>query len=82
MALTDAKLRNLKPKEKSYKSADYDGLYILTNPGGSKLWRFKYRIRGKEKLLSIGSYPEISLYEARAARDEARRLVAKKYRSQ
>ena len=77
MALTDAKLRNLKPSKKPYKTADYDGLYVLTNPSGSKLWRLKYRIRGKEKLLSIGSYPEISLFEARAARDEARKLVAK-----
>lgn len=76
MALTDAKLRNLKPKEKPYKTADYDGLYILTNPGGSRLWRFKYRINGKEKLLSIGSYPETSLVEARAIRDKARQQIA------
>ena len=76
MVLTDAKVRNLKPKERSYKTTDYGGLYVLTNPSGSKLWRFKYRIRGKEKLLSIGSYPEISLVEARFARDEARKQVA------
>lgn len=76
MALTNAKLRNLKPKQKPYKTADYSGLYVLTNPSGSRLWRFKYRFRGKEKLLSIGSYPEISLIEARAIRDEARKHVA------
>lgn len=76
MALTDAKLRNLRPKEKPYKTADYNGLYVLTNPGGSKLWRFKYRLNGKEKLLSIGSYPEISLIEARAFRDKARQQIA------
>lgn len=77
MALTDAKIRNLKPKEKPYKTADYDGLYVLTKPNGSRLWRFKYRIKGKEKLLSIGSYPEISLMQARAKRDEARKQLAK-----
>lgn len=77
MALSDAKVRNLKPKEKPYKTADYDGLYVLTKPNGSKLWRFKYRLKGKEKLLSIGSYPEISLMEARAKRDEARKQIVK-----
>ena len=77
MALSDAKIRNLKPKEKPYKTADYDGLYVLTKPNGSKLWRFKYRLKGKEKLLSIGSYPEISLMEARAKRDEARKQIVK-----
>ena len=77
MALSDAKIRNLKSKEKPYKTADYDGLYVLTKPNGSKLWRFKYRLRGKEKLLSIGSYPEISLMEARAKRDEARKQIVK-----
>ena len=77
MALTDVKIRNLKPKDKPYKTADYDGLYILTKPNGSRLWRFKYRIKGKEKLLSIGSYPEISLQEARAKRDEARKQIVK-----
>ena len=76
MALTDAKIRNLKPGAKPYKTSDYDGLYVLTNPGGSKLWRFKYRIHGKEKLLSIGPYPSVELSEARSARDEARKLVA------
>lgn len=76
MALTDAKLRNLKIKEKPYKTSDYDGLYVLTNPSGSRLWRFKYHYKAKEKLLSIGSYPEISLLEARAIRDEARKQVA------
>lgn len=77
MALSDAKVRNLKPKEKPYKTADYDGLYVLTKPNGSKLWRFKYRLKGKEKLLSIGSYSEISLMEARAKRDEARKQIVK-----
>ena len=76
MALTDIKLRNLKTKDKPYKVADFDGLHVLVKPNGSKLWRFKYRIRGKEKLLSIGSYPATSLLEARKVRDEARSQMA------
>jgi len=76
MALTDAKIRNLKPKDKPYKTTDYSGLYVLSNPNGSRLWRFKYRFKDKEKLLSIGSYPEISLLEARAIRDNARKQIA------
>ena len=77
MALTDTKIRNLKPKEKPYKVADFDGLHVLVKPNGSKLWRFKYRILGKERLLSIGSYPAISLLDARNARDKARGHVAR-----
>jgi len=68
MALTDIQARNAKPKEKPYKLSDAGGLYILVQPNGSKLWRLKYRIAGKEKLLSIGSYPIITLA---AARDKA-----------
>jgi len=77
MALTDARIRNLKPKKKPYKTSDFDGLYILTNPNGSKLWRFKYRLSGKERLLTIGSYPATSLALARKVRDEAREQVAR-----
>jgi hypothetical protein len=76
MTLSDVKIRNLKPKSKPYKVADFDGLYIAVNPSGSKLWRFKYRLDGKEKLLSIGAYPAISLAQARQARDAARAVVA------
>lgn len=76
MALTDTKIRNLKPKEKPYKVADFDGLHVLVKPNGSKLWRIKYRILGKEKLLAIGSYPAISLLDARKSRDKARSQVA------
>ncbi len=75
MALTDMKIRSAKPREKQYKLTDGDGLYLLVTPQGSKLWRFRYRIGGKEKLLALGSYPEVSLYEARQARDEARRML-------
>lgn len=72
----DAKVRALKPEEKPYKQADFDGLFLLVNPGGSKLWRFKYRWMGKEKLLSFGKYPDLSLKQARDQRDDARKLLA------
>ncbi|MFT3968494.1 MAG: Arm DNA-binding domain-containing protein, partial [Sphingobium sp.] len=76
MALTDTAIRNAKPKEKPYKVTDAQGLYLLVNPRGSKLWRVKYRINGVERKLALGSYPEITLAEARSARDAARRQVA------
>jgi integrase len=72
MALTDAKLRTLKSKEKPYKISDFQGLFVLVNPNGSRLWRCKYRWRGKEKLLSFGRYPEVGLQDARRMRDDAR----------
>lgn len=74
--LTDTAVRNAKPREKPYKLADSGALYLLISPGGSKLWRFKYRVDGKEKLLALGAYPEIPLKQARDRRDEARRLLA------
>lgn len=76
MALTDTAIRNAKPKDKPYKVADSQGLYLLINPRGSKLWRLKYRIHGTERKLALGAYPEITLAEARAARDIARRQLA------
>jgi len=76
MPLTDTAVRNLKPQEKPYKVSDFDGLFVLVKPNGSRLWQFKYRIGGKEKLLSIGPYPETSLAQARAKRDAARSMVA------
>ncbi len=76
MALTDTAIRNAKPKEKPYKVADSQGLYLLVNPRGSKLWRLKYRMNGTERKLALGAYPEITLAEARAARDAARRQLA------
>ena len=76
MALSDIKTRNLKSKEKPYKVGDFDGLFILVKVSGSKSWRFKYRMDGKEKLLVIGDYPAISLAQARKARDAARVQVA------
>lgn len=76
MPLTDATIRNLKPRDKPYKVFDFEGLLLLVKPTGSRLWHQKYRIDGKEKLLAIGRYPEVSLAQARKARDAARALVA------
>jgi len=76
MPLNDAKIRNLKIKEKPYKVGDFDGLFLLVKSTGSKSWRFKYRIEGKEKLLVIGDYPAVSLLQARKTRDAARATIA------
>ncbi len=75
--LSDARIRSLKPRETPYKKADFDGLYLLVKPNGSKLWRFKYRWLQKEKLLALGKYPEVTLADARRKRDDARSLIAK-----
>ena len=76
MALTDTAIRNAKPKDKPYKVADSHGLYLLVNPKGSKLWRIKYRMNGVERKLAVGAYPQITLAEARTARDAARKHLA------
>jgi len=76
MMLTHAAVKNAKPKPKPYKLTDGDGLYLLVKPNGSKYWRFKYLYQGKEKLLALGTFPEVSLDEARDKRLAARKLVA------
>ena len=76
MALTDTAIRTAKPKNKPYKLGDAQGLYLLVNPKGSKLWRVKYRIHGVERKLALGAYPELTLAEARGARDAARKHLA------
>ena len=76
MALTDTKIKNAKPQLKKYKLYDGGGLYIVVAPSGGKWWRFKYRLDGKERLLSLGIYPDISLAKARERRDTARTQVA------
>jgi len=73
--LTDQKVKALKPKEKQYKFSDEKGLYLLIKPNGGKYWRLKYRLSGKEKTLAIGVYPDVSLKNARLARDEAKKLI-------
>ncbi|KQT42238.1 MULTISPECIES: integrase arm-type DNA-binding domain-containing protein [unclassified Methylophilus] len=77
MALTDTQLRNAKPADKDYTITDGQGLSILITSKGAKGWRFRYRYLGKPKLMSFGTYPEVTLQQARARRDEARALVAK-----
>ena len=74
--LTDTKVRTTKPTEKPQKLFDGGGLFLLVTPTGGRLWRFKYRFGGSEKLLSIGTYPETSLAEARQRRDQASALLA------
>lgn len=76
MPLTDSAIKTAKPKEKPYKLSDAHGLYLEITPNGSKLWRLKYRVAGKEKKLSFGAYPAVGLQQARKKRDEARQLLA------
>jgi integrase len=76
MPLTDTAIKNAKPGEKAIKLYDSDGLLLWIAPSGGKWWRLKFRAGGKEKMLSLGTYPEIGLREARERRDEARRLLA------
>jgi integrase len=75
MALTEIKIKNTKSKDKPYKLPDGEGLYLLVQPTGSKLWRMKYRFAGKESVLAIGKHPTVSLAEAREQRFEAKRLL-------
>ena len=76
MKLNARQVDTAKPKEKPYKLSDGGGLFLLVNTNGSRCWRLKYRIAGKEKLLSIGVYSDITLAEAWAKRDEAKRILA------
>jgi integrase len=76
MPLTDTAVRNAKGKDKPYKLSDERGLFLLVNPNGSRWWRLKYRVLGKEKLVSLGVYPDVSLKDARARRDDSRTLLA------
>lgn len=75
MPLTDIKIRQAKPADKPIKLADTAGLYLEVKPSGSKLWRYRYRIAGRENLFAIGEYPQVSLADARKARDDARELI-------
>jgi len=77
MPITDVKIRQAKPALKPIKITDSNGLYIEVKPNGSKLWRYRYELGGKENVFAIGEYPAVSLQAARAARDSARALVKK-----
>ncbi len=74
--LSEVKVRNAKPQANEYKLFDGGGLFLLITPSGGKLWRFRYLFDKKEKKLSLGVYPEISLLDARKQRDEARSQLA------
>jgi hypothetical protein len=76
MALTDTGIKALKPAEKTFKAYDGKGLYLEIAKSGGKLWRYRYRHAGKEKLLALGAYPETSLAEAREKRDAAAKQVS------
>lgn len=73
--LTDSQCRGFKPGDKGYKKFDGEGLYLWITLGGSKLWRQAYRWEGKEQTISWGPYPQVSLAEARAKRDQAKRQL-------
>lgn len=77
MPLTDIKIRQAKASERPLKLSDGNGLYLEVKPNGSKLWRYRYRIDGKENLYAIGDYPTITLSDARKVRDDARELIKK-----
>lgn len=74
--LSEVQVRNAKPKEADYKLMDGFGLFLLVTTSGGKLWRFDYRYGGKRKCIAFGTYPTISLTEARGRREEARKLLA------
>ena len=76
MSLSDAKIRNAKPRPKRYKIADRDGLFLLILPTGGKYWRMRYFFAGKEKQLALGVYPEVPLADARQSCTQARTLLA------
>lgn len=76
MALTDTALRSSKPRETLYKLSDGRGLQCHVTTQGSKLWRWAYRFDGKQKIMALGSYPDVSLAQARDRSDQARKLLA------
>ena len=76
MPLTETQAKNAKPRERAYKLADSEGLFLLVQPNGTKLWRMKYRVAGKEKLLSFGAYPALGIAAARDKRKAAKALLA------
>jgi hypothetical protein len=76
MPLTDTAIRTIKPADRAVKHSDSGGLSLLQQPTGGKLWRMDYRHAGKRRTLALGAYPAVSLKDARARRDEAKKLLA------
>ncbi len=76
MPLTDAAIRNAKPKDSPYTLTDERGLSVQIQASGGKWWRLRYRFEGKAKMLSLGTYPDVALSKARERREDARRLLA------
>jgi hypothetical protein len=74
MPLTETAIKKAKPGAKPVKLSDGKGLYLLVSPAGSKLWRWKYRVLGKEKVMALGIYPDVSLAQAREGMDKARKV--------
>jgi len=70
MALSDTKVRSLKPRDKLYKVSDDRGLYLEVTPNGSRLWRYRYFLHGKDKRIALGAYPVVGLADARRKRDD------------
>ena len=81
MSLNSTAIKSFKAQSKPVKYFDERGLYIQVNPNGKKWWRFKYRFEGKEKLISLGTYPDVGLALARDKRDELRKKVVNKCKS-
>lgn len=79
MPLSDTSIRSLKPREKPYKVSDFEGLYLTVAPSGSRLWHLKYRINGREKRLSFGVYPHVTLAQAGSLKNQAKAVLAAGY---
>jgi len=76
MTLSNLAIKNAKPRAKPYKLSAGRGLYLLVSPSGSKLWRWKYRVLGKEKVMALGAYPDVSAAQAGESLDKARKVLA------
>lgn len=76
MALTDIKVRTVKPLDKPFKLTDGEGMHLLINPNGSKYWRLQYRFGGKQKMLALGVYPTVTLADARKRREIAKKMIS------
>jgi len=74
--LNDTRIRSAKPRDRDYKLTDFDGLYLLVRPNGSKLWRFAYRFDGRQKQIALGAYPHVTLAQAREQREAKRKVLA------